>query len=197
MDNVSRETSQKLNQFAELVRKWTSKINLISRSSVSEMWDRHILDSQQIYAHAPQGDHWVDLGSGGGFPGIVVAILAQGEARTTHFTLVESDQRKCVFLRTAIRELSLNARVVNDRIEAIEPLQADILTARALADLSTLIGYANYHLKLGGVAFFPKGENWKSEDINAKEKWRYVCDPIASQTNGSAAVLKIKEIAHV
>jgi len=197
LPNVSRETNDKLEHFVSLVEKWTIKINLISRASVPHIWDRHIVDSQQIYDHAPAADHWVDLGSGGGFPGVVLSILAQGEGRGTNFTLVESDQRKCLFLRTAIRELSLNAQVINGRIEEIEPLNADVLTARALADLSVLLGFADRHLSPTGIALFPKGENWRAEDIDAKAAWHYTCNPIPSKTNPSAAVLKIKEISHV
>jgi 16S rRNA (guanine527-N7)-methyltransferase len=195
--DVSRETLNKLQHFAGLVEKWTVKINLVSKASVSELWDRHIQDSIQLYAHAPNADHWVDLGSGGGFPAIILALMAEQEGRDTRFTLVESDQRKCVFLRTAIRELSLSASVVNDRIESIEPLSADVLSARALADLSTLVGFANLHMSPSGTALFPKGANWREEHNAARLKWAYTCEAIPSKTNSSAAILKIKEINHV
>jgi len=196
-EDVSRETLEKLQHFSQLVEKWTAKINLISKPSVPEMWERHILDSLQIYSHAPNASHWVDLGSGGGFPAIVVALMSQQEERATKFTLVESDQRKCAFLRTAIRELELNATVANARIEAIDPLEADVLSARALSDLTSLLGFADRHLSPSGTALFPKGENWRAEDAAAKETWAYTCDAIQSQTNPSAAILKIKEIKHV
>ncbi|WP_138924635.1 16S rRNA (guanine(527)-N(7))-methyltransferase RsmG [Sulfitobacter sp. BSw21498] len=195
--DVSRETLNKLQHFAGLVEKWTVKINLVSKASVSELWDRHIQDSIQLYAHAPNAAHWVDLGSGGGFPAIILALMAEQEGRDTRFTLVESDQRKCVFLRTAIRELSLSASVVNDRIESIEPLSADVLSARALADLSTLMGFASLHMSPSGTALFPKGENWREEHNAANLKWAYTYEAIPSKTNSSAAILKIKEINHV
>jgi len=196
-DYVSRETSDKLAQFAQLVEKWTAKINLISKPSIPHIWDRHIRDSVQLYQHAPIGNHWVDLGSGGGFPAIVLALMSQQDGRQTKFTLVESDQRKCVFLRTAIRELGLDASVINDRIEKIAPLNADILSARALANLKMLVGFANVHLAEDGVALFPKGSNWEAEDVDARKVWQYTCDPIPSETDPSAAVLRIKEISHV
>jgi len=195
--NVSRETTQKLAQFVKLVEKWTVKINLISKPSVPFIWERHIQDSVQLYQHAPSGDHWVDLGSGGGFPGVVLAVMSQQDGRDTEFTMVESDQRKCVFLRTALRELGVKGQVLNARIEQIEALNADILSARALADLTSLVGFADQHLKKDGVALFPKGENWKAEDIDARAIWNYTCEPIPSLTNPSAAILKIKEITHV
>jgi 16S rRNA (guanine527-N7)-methyltransferase len=195
--NVSRETLDKLQAFADLVQKWTSKINLISKPSVPEVWDRHILDSAQLYDLAPSSGHWIDLGSGGGFPGIVVCILAQGQGADQTFTLVESDQRKSTFLRTAIRELSLDARVLTQRIEEIAPKQADILSARALADLDALLGFAEMHLKPGGTALLPKGAQWEKEHRDAQIQWSYDCDPIKSKTNPDAAILKIKDIARV
>lgn len=195
--NVSRETSDKLDMFAKLVEKWTIRINLISKPSIPYIWERHIEDSVQLYQHAPLADHWVDLGSGGGFPSIVLAVMSQQDGRSTKFTMVESDQRKCVFLRTALRELGLEGQVINARIEKVPALTADILSARALADLKTLLGFATLHLKKDGIALFPKGENWKAEDIDARSVWKYTCDPIPSTTNPSAAILKIKEITHV
>ena len=195
--DVSRETSDKLTAFAALLEKWNAKINLISRSSVAEVWDRHILDSAQLFALAPGPGHWVDLGSGGGFPGIVVAILSQGAGTPHSMTMVESDQRKAAFLRTAVRELGLTAKVISDRIEKVPPLGADILSARALADLGTLLTFAERHLRPGGVALFPKGENWRKEHETAQSLWSYTCEPITSRTNSAAAVLKIKDIARV
>jgi 16S rRNA (guanine527-N7)-methyltransferase len=196
-EDVSRETFDQLTQFAELVERWTTKINLISKPSVPHIWERHINDSVQLYRHAPAAKHWVDLGSGGGFPAIVLAILSKQDGRDTKFTMVESDQRKCVFLRTAVRELGLNGEVLNKRIEEIPALEADILSARALSDLSKLLEYADLHLSSDGIALFPKGENWKAEDSDAKILWHYTCEPIPSLTNPAAAILRIKDISHV
>ena len=194
--NVSRETLAKLEAFAELVRKWSPKINLISKNSLDDLWQRHILDSVQVFELAEGEGHWVDLGSGGGFPGIVVAILNQ-EAQTFQVTMVESDQRKCAFLRTAIRELSLTALVKTERIEQLDGLEADILSARALADLTQLLDFTELHLNPDGIVLFPKGQNWQSEDSDAKKVWTYALEAIESKTNPAAAILKIKDIARV
>ena len=194
--NVSRETLAKLEAFAELVRKWNPKINLISKNSLDDLWQRHILDSVQVFELAEGEGHWVDLGSGGGFPGIVVAILNQ-EAQTFQVTMVESDQRKCAFLRTAIRELSLTALVKTERIEQLDGLEADILSARALADLTQLLDFTELHLNPDGIVLFPKGQNWQSEDSDAKKVWTYALEAIESKTNPAAAILKIKDIARV
>ena len=196
-ENVSRETSNKLTLFANIVEKWTPRINLISKASVPYIWQRHIEDSMQIYSLVPPVSSWVDLGSGGGFPAIVVALLAQQDGRNSKFTLVESDQRKCVFLRTAIRELGLKVEVLNDRIENIPPLEANVVSARALAELPLLIGLASRHMKSDGIAIFPKGKNWKVEDAKARKSWAYSNESIPSKTDPSAAILKIKEIKHV
>ena len=196
-ENVSRETSNKLTLFANIVEKWTPRVNLISKASVPYIWQRHIEDSIQIYSLVPPVSSWVDLGSGGGFPAIVVALLAQQDGRSSKFTLVESDQRKCVFLRTAIRELGLKVEVLNDRIENIPPLEANVVSARALAELPLLIGLASRHMKSDGIAIFPKGKNWKVEDAKARKSWAYSNESIPSKTDPSAAILKIKEIKHV
>ena len=195
--DVSRETIEKLHAFCRLVEKWTQRINLISKASVADIWHRHILDSAQLYALAPKVGHWVDLGSGGGFPGIVAAILSDGDGKTHEFTLVESDQRKCAFLRTAARELCLDVTVLSKRIEDIAPIDASVLSARALADLGTLLTFAEQHLSTNGVALFPKGETWSLEHDKAQKTWSYRYEVVKSTTNGAAAVLKIQDIARV
>jgi len=194
--SVSRETFAKLEAFAELVRKWNPKINLVSKNSLDDLWQRHILDSVQVFELAEGEGHWVDLGSGGGFPGVVVAILNQ-EPQNFKVTMVESDQRKCAFLRTAIRELGLTASVKTERIEQLDGLEADILSARALADLTQLLDFTELHLNPDGTALFPKGQNWQSEDRDAKQVWAYALEAVESKTNPAAAILKIKDIARV
>ena len=131
--DVSRETVQTLLDFEMLVRKWTTAINLVSKSTVSEIWQRHISDSAQIFQYLPAGaKNWLDLGSGGGFPGIVVSILARELAPGLRVTLVESDRRKATFLRQAAQQFGLDVVVLDKRIESIPPQAADVLSARAL-----------------------------------------------------------------
>ena len=195
--DVSRETIERLERFEELIRKWTAKINLISRPSIPDIWDRHIVDSVQIYRHAPSFHRWVDLGSGGGLPGIVVAVIAKEKNPDGEVILVESDQRKATFLRAAIRELGLNAEVISQRIEGTDRLNADVVSARALADIKVLLGYCLLHLADGGCALLQKGEKWQKEHTEAQALWSYDCEPIMSVTNSAAAILKIKDIKHV
>lgn len=197
VDNVSRETLAQLRDFESLVQKWTKKINLVSNRDADQIWERHIVDSVQIYELAPKEGSWLDIGSGGGFPGIVVAILAKAENSKRRFTLVDSDQRKCAFLRTAARELKLNVGVVSERVEKMAPMNADVMSARALDDLDGLLSHMERHLISGGTALFPKGASWKNEHEAAQKNWSYEIEPTKSETNPDAIILKIEELSRV
>lgn len=190
---VSRETSL-LSQYAALLRKWNPAINLIAPSTLSDIEGRHIADSAQLanLAQGTAGD-WADLGSGGGLPGLVIAI----QCPTKQVTLVESDGRKCSFLRTSVRELGLdNVRICNSRIEAADRLNVASVSARALAPLPLLLSYASRHLAPAGTAWLMKGRNWRSEIDEAATDWRfdYVAHP--SKTDPDAAILEITGLRH-
>ncbi|MFD1195135.1 16S rRNA (guanine(527)-N(7))-methyltransferase RsmG [Seohaeicola saemankumensis] len=196
--NVSRETFDRLQCYASLLEKWTLKINLISRSSVPFIWSRHIRDSLQVYRAGPDTfDSWVDLGSGGGLPGVVVAILAAESPAQKAVRLVESDGRKAAFLRTALRETAVPGSVICERIEALSPQNADVLSARALADLKTLLGFADRHLSPTGVALFSKGATWEKEVEEARQEWSFSCQAVESETEKGSVILKIGDIARV
>ena len=160
--------------------------------------DRHILDSIQVFeaVENPIG-HWVDIGSGGGLPGVIVAICAAEQAPDLKVTLIESDQRKSAFLRTAARECGVKINVISERIEAATPQTADILSARALADLSLLCEFSERHLKKDGICVFPKGGNWKKEVDNALQQWRFEWEAITSLTEPQAVILKMKGVERV
>ena len=196
--DVSRETFERLELYAALLQKWNPSINLVSRASLGDLWSRHILDSVQIFEMAghPVG-HWVDLGSGGGFPGLVMAIMAKEAGSPTQVTLVESDTRKCTFLRTVIRETGVQAEVINDRIENVAPLAADVLSARALSNLTTLLAYADRHLKPDGIAIFPKGETWRKELEEARAKWCFQYEFAQSKTETGPVILRISGVSRV
>lgn len=194
--SVSRETYEKLKAFEELVRTWSQRINLVSISDQSILWERHLVDSAQLIDLTDLTDRWLDLGSGGGFPGVVIAILLE-ESRQGHVTLVESDNRKCAFLKTAARTLSLDVDIRSQRIEQIELEAATTLSARALAPLETLVAYGFQFLAPDGIALFPKGRNWKNELEAAKVKWSFDCDVIQSITEADAAILKLRNIERI
>jgi 16S rRNA (guanine527-N7)-methyltransferase len=196
--NVSRETLERLKTYEALLRKWNQRINLVARSTLPDLWQRHFVDSMQIFDLAPpKVDHWVDLGSGAGFPGLVMAIMALDTGSPARVTLVESDARKCAFLQTVIRETGARARVINDRIENIPPLGADVLSARALSDLGALLGFAELHMRPDGVAIFPKGENWQKEVTAAQTAWTFTSQLAKSKTEEGPVILTITGVARV
>ena len=193
--DVSRETMARLEAFAEITVKWTTKINLIAKSTVGDVWDRHIIDSAQLYQYAPPFDHWVDIGSGGGYPGIVMAVMAAEKRPDSHFSLIESDLRKATFLRTAIRELSLNAYVIPQRIEAAAQTSADIVSARALGSLNDLMPLVHRHLKPTGTALLMKGRRHAEELDAVSDDWAFDLDAYPSITDPSSRILSIKRIS--
>jgi len=193
--DVSRETIEQFGAFHELLRIWTQRINLISKNSIDSIPIRHIWDSAQIYRESE--GLWLDLGSGGGLPGIVVAILRQSHESADETVLVESDQRKCTFLRTCVRELDLNVRIINARVEAADVQNASMVSARALTSLDGLLGYAKRHLTDGGTCVFLKGATWKKEIDAAEINWRFSYEATPSKTNAEAAILTIKDIERV
>jgi 16S rRNA (guanine527-N7)-methyltransferase len=194
--DVSRETTARLDTYAALLTKWNPAINLVAKSTLPEFWTRHILDSAQLLKLAPNSArHWADLGSGGGFPGLVIAILAAEKRPELQVTLVESDLRKATFLNTVVRETGLSTRVCAERVESLPPLKADVLSARALAPLGDLLAHAERHLAEGGLAIFPKGAAHESEIAEALERWRFSVQKHPSRTDSEAVLLCIGDIA--
>ncbi|EYD74151.1 rRNA small subunit methyltransferase, glucose inhibited division protein GidB [Rubellimicrobium mesophilum DSM 19309] len=195
--DVSKATLDLLEAFEALARRWTEKINLVAPSTVPDLWTRHIADSAQLWPLAPQATKtWADLGSGGGFPGLVVAILA-AEAGAPQVTLIESDQRKCAFLRTALRELGIKATILDQRAEAAPPQQADVVSARALAPLPTLLPLVARHLAPGGTALLPKGRDHATElDAARAAGWTFTAEALPSRTDPSARILRLRDLTH-
>ncbi|MEQ8898290.1 MAG: 16S rRNA (guanine(527)-N(7))-methyltransferase RsmG [Roseovarius sp.] len=196
--DVSRETMERLTIYADLLNKWNPRINLVGKSTLTDLWRRHFVDSAQLYRLALHPvEHWADMGSGGGFPGLVIAILAMEHGSPMRVTLVESDARKCTFLRTVIRETGAPATVINHRIESLPALQCDVMSARALAKLTTLISYAERHIRMNGIALFPKGETWKKELAEAQQTWKFEYQVATSQTEEGPVILSIAGVSRV
>ena len=196
--DVSRETLSKLESYVALLRKWNPKINLVSPDTLDQAWDRHIVDSAQLVDLMPRNAKtWVDIGSGGGFPGMIVAVILNETAPACDVTLIESDQRKSAFLRAVNRDLDLGVKVETKRIEDVTPLAADVVSARALAPLNKLLGYASRHVRTGGVALLPKGRSWKKEIPTAQSQWNFSFETHKSATAPDAVVLEIRDIVHV
>ncbi|NBE07312.1 16S rRNA (guanine(527)-N(7))-methyltransferase RsmG [Paragemmobacter ruber] len=197
-EGVSRETLDRLQRLTELLAKWNPAINLVSRSTVDQAWDRHILDSAQIFGLAPPvATSWVDMGSGGGFPGLVIACLAAELRPQMTVTLIESDQRKATFLRQAAHDLGLTIQIYAQRIETCEPQNASVLSARALAALPLLLGFTRRHLSTDGIALFPKGASWRAEVEQARKDWQFTLTSHPSATDPQGAILAVKAVSHV
>lgn len=195
---VSRETIERLHAFANLLRKWNSRINLVSPSTLPDLWGRHVVDSAQIFSLAPiKHGLWVDLGSGGGLPAIVCAILAQELCPDISFVLVESDRRKSAFLAVCSQEFALPVTVTASRAEAVEPLRADIVSARALAPLPQLLPLVTRHLHPTGVAILPKGKTHQAELEAARTGWQFELKSYQSLTDSLARILALKDIQRV
>lgn len=191
--NVSRETLDRLAAYESVLRKWQPKINLIGPSTLPDLWRRHFLDSAQLHPLLPEATRvLVDLGSGAGFPGLVLAILGVPEVH-----LVESDSRKAAFLREAARLAAAPVIVHNKRIEAVAGIQADVVTARALAPISDLLGWSHPFLGSRGVALFLKGQNLDDELAATNGTWTMRTERFSSRTDPTGTIVRIDGIDRV
>ena len=192
--NVSRETRERLGIYVEELTRWQAAVNLVSPRSLDEIWTRHIEDSLQLVDHVPDRElAWLDLGSGAGLPGRVIAA-----ARPSHrMMLMESDGRKCAFLRNASAKMSVRADVLEGRIErGIDrlPYAPEVITARGLARLTTLFAYAQKQLEGGAIGLFPKGRAVADELTEARESWTFRLDLIPSRTDPDGRICRVSEL---
>ena len=190
---VSRETSARLDRFVELLLSWQSHTNLIARSTIPVLWTRHIADSLQLVDLAPRAKTWIDLGSGAGFPGIVIACaLAATDGADIH--LIESIGKKATFLREAVQATGAPGIVHAMRVEDFvdkAPESIDVVTARALAPLPKLLTLAYPLLKRGALGLFPKGQDVASELTDAAKYWKIDASLIASRTDEKAQIVVV------
>ena len=190
------EQREKLDIYHRLLLKWQKSINLVSPKTLQDAWQRHFIDSVQLSPLIrKEGDvtSLVDVGSGAGFPGMVLAILHPD----IQVTMIESDQRKSIFLQNVSRETSTPVTILNERIEAPrELIRADIMTARALASLSELCAYSVpfYAVNPDLVCYFPKGQFAQSEHEDAHEKYSYHIDFIDSYTDKNAKIIRLSHL---
>ncbi len=195
--DVSRETLDRLAAMQAVLIKWNAKLNLIARGDADDIWMRHIADSAQIWRFRPaKASRWVDLGSGAGFPGLVVAALAS-ETSCTSVTLVEADARKCVFLQEAARRMGVEVAVLPHRIETLKPLAADVVSARALAPLNVLLGFLQKHRAAAGIGLFLKGRTVHKELAAADLEWRFRHRLHHSVTDPGGRIVEVGDVASV
>jgi 16S rRNA (guanine527-N7)-methyltransferase len=191
---VSRETFERLLAFEGIIQKWSRKINLVSSSAVDQLWERHILDSAQLVRMKPEALSWLDMGSGAGFPGIVLAVLL-ADRPGSRVDLIEANTKKVSFLRAALSELGLSGNVHNARIEACQGVidRPQIVTARALASLNDLLSLAEPWLMRGATGLFHKGRDFRVEVENSAAVWRYRLVQHPSLTEPGSAILEVSE----
>ena len=188
---VSRETLARLEAYAALLTQWSARINLIGRDTVADLWRRHILDSAQLRPFVPERAHSViDLGSGAGFPGLVLAILG-----VPGVELVEADSRKSAFLREAMRITEVAVTLRPCRIEAVPPHRVDIVTARACAPLDRLLSLAEPFLSPGSECLFLKGERVEEELTLARKDWTMTASQHQSRSDPRGVVLRLQQVA--
>jgi 16S rRNA (guanine527-N7)-methyltransferase len=195
---VSRETFDRLVAFEQLFLKWNRSINLAAPSTLDDVWRRHILDSAQLARIAPQAKRWVDLGSGGGFPGLVLAFLL-AEREGAAIDLVESNRKKASFLQAVIGQFGLPARVVARRIDDSYPLvlEPEIVTARALAALPALLDLSAPWLTKGATALFHKGRDYRTEVEESTHRWGFDLVEHPSMTDPHGVILELSELRTV
>lgn len=193
--NVSRETTENLVTFQNMVLEWNEKFNLISKSSVEDIWERHVLDSAQLIQYIKNKDKTLyDFGSGAGFPAVVLAIISREFYPNLKITLIESIGKKATFLSEVNKKLKLNMVVLPERIEKLTLPKADIITSRAMASLEKLLQYAKPFCNKETKLLFLKGEKWQEEIKTAEQKWTFEHQSFSSETSEKGRVLLIKNI---
>jgi 16S rRNA (guanine527-N7)-methyltransferase len=191
VSGVSRETLEKLSAYVELLSQWNQRINLVSANTMGDVWRRHILDCAQLAKHLPRQTRVaVDLGAGAGLPGLILAAMGVPEMH-----LVESDLRKSAFLREAARIMDVPVTLHPERIEKAAAFPADVVVARACANLGQLIDYSEKFLSSKTVCLFLKGENAAEELAAAEAAWTFGAETIPSQSDPSGVILKLSTIS--
>lgn len=191
--SVSRETIARLDTYRQLLNQWQKRTNLIAPSTLGEFWSRHVADSLQAFAIRPQARIWTDLGSGGGFPGMVIAIILAERNPNGHVNLVESNGKKCAFLRQVARQTGARAVVHQTRIELAtkQIMEAEIITARALAPLIDLLGYTEHSLQGNRVGLFHKGRENLREIELCRGSWAFDLVVHSSSLDPESVILEI------
>lgn len=192
--DVSRETLARLKVYADLLLDWNERHNLVARSTLPDLWRRHMWDSAQLASLIPYGTRTLaDLGSGAGFPALVLAAMRPEIAVTAH----ESTGKKCAFLAAAIERMGLKVRIENARIETLPPKAFDVVTARALAALPLLLSYAQRLTGPNSVCLFLKGQNLGSELTEAHKSWNMETSQVPSKTDPSGAILVVRKLVSI
>ena len=192
---VSRETCDLLRLYYDMLISWNKKINLVSRKSIKTSWNRHFLDSAQLWLYLPQkANKWLDFGSGAGFPGLVIAFISKELKPDLKIVLVEKNKKKALFLNEVVNKIGLNVEILSNNVELIRPQRADVITSRAFGKLDHLLKISYKHQNKDTTALFPKGINFTEEIIISKKKWSYELERIKNIIDSNSFILKIRKL---
>ena len=174
---------------------WNKKINLVSRKSINTSWNRHFLDSAQLWLYLPQkANTWLDFGSGAGFPGLVVALIARELKPSLKIIVVEKNKKKVIFLNEVVNKIGLNVEIISKNVDLIESQKADVITSRAFGKLDHLLRISYKHQNKNTTSLFPKGVSFSKEIKISKKKWNYELEKIKNIIDNNSFILKIRNI---
>ena len=192
---VSRETLSELQLYQSMLVDWQNKVNLVSKNSLSCAWERHFLDSAQLYKYIPvTAGKIIDFGSGAGFPALVLAIMSKKRTPYLNFVAVESITKKTVFLKEVCSRLQLKVRIENQRIESLPTEKFDVITSRAMCSLDKLLGYSLRFCQQNTICIFPKGKTFEEEILEAKKNYRFNCQIEQNLLSDEGKILIITDI---
>lgn len=190
---VSRETRDRLSHYAELLLRWNHAINLVANGSLKDLWNRHFLDSAQLFSLIPTdgANDLVDFGSGAGFPGMVLAIMGAGQVH-----LIERDGRKCAFLREVAHKTAAPVNIHNMDIAKVKPWPVKAVIARAFAPLPNLLPFAAPFIEQGALGLFLKGKTLDDELTQSSKEWRILADRVPSASDPAGCILRVRKLGH-
>ena len=192
---VSRETCDLLRVYYDMLISWNRKINLVSRKSINTSWNRHFLDSAQLWLYLPKkANKWLDFGSGAGFPGLVIAFISKELKPDLKIVLVEKNKKKSLFLSEVVNKTGLNVEILSNNVETIKPQRADVITSRAFGKLDHLLKISYKHQNKDTTALFPKGISFTEEIIISKKNWSYELEKIKNIIDKNSFILKIRKL---
>ena len=193
--NVSRETFEQLKAYEASLVEWQNKFNLVSNSSLQDCWNRHFVDSAQLFKFIPaSAKTLLDFGSGAGFPAMVLAIMAKEKTPYLKVSLVESIAKKTLYLNEVKKICNLDVEVLNQRIESLPNKKVDVITSRAMASLKELLNYTQKFFAKNTICIFPKGKKYLEEIAEAKKQWSFDCEIYDSETSDEGKILIIKNL---
>lgn len=197
-NSVSRETLERLKAYEASLHEWQKKFNLVSNASLEDAWNRHFLDSMQLFNFIPKTARSLcDFGSGAGFPGMVLAIMAKEKTPYLKVSLIESIKKKTLYLNEVNKITEANAVIINDRIENIPPQSFDVITSRAMASLKDLLNYTKKFFGKNTVCIFPKGKSYAEEIAEAEKFWKFDCKIVPSEMSSEGVILIITNLSAI